>query len=65
MIAIGNHNNDAPLLNKADLAVVVAKPDGSYAISSKNILSDTLIMKQPYGHGMKEAVPQILERLNI
>jgi len=65
MIAIGNHNNDAPLLSKADMAVVVAKPDGSYAISTEHIPSDALVMKQPFGHGIKEAVPQILNTLQL
>lgn len=65
MITIGNHNNDAPLLSKADIAVVVAKPDGNYAISRENIPSGALVAKQAYGHGIKEAVPQILSRLMV
>ena len=65
MIAIGNHNNDAPLLSRADIAVVVAKANGGYAISNDNMPRGTLLMKQPYGYGIKEAVPEILDRLKL
>jgi HAD superfamily hydrolase (TIGR01484 family) len=65
LIGVGNHNNDSPFLRRADMAIVVRKKDGSLAIESENVPQNAIVPTEPFGYGIKEAVPQILKSLEV
>lgn len=70
-IVFGNSSNDIPLFEEAirlgGKTVLVAHPDKNvgYAVNRSLVPEGTIFTKGPYGYGVLEAIPQILNRLDI
>lgn len=68
-IAFGNNVNDLAFMETCrevnnGIGVLVGKPGGGYFVDEEKIPDFVIRTQAPYGHGMKEAVPQILAQLN-
>ncbi|MBI3485470.1 HAD hydrolase family protein [Candidatus Daviesbacteria bacterium] len=68
-VVFGNNVNDIKLIQRAEtmggVGVLVGHPMGGYFVPEDQIPQTTIKATKPYGLGMREAIPQVLERLKI
>ena len=62
-IAIGDSKNDKKMLEQADFAAVIRKPDGSYLQLNKKP-EQVIYSQHPAPLGWQEVIDQLLAKLN-
>lgn len=66
-LVFGNNNNDLKLFYEAErmggVGVIVGHPQGGYFVNESHIPRSVIKARKPYGNGMQEAIPQVLQFL--